>query len=202
LHAKTAAAVLGVDIAAVTKEQRQLAKAVNFGLLYGQGAKGLVGYAYSAYGVDMTLEQAKAARQAFFNAYPDLASWQCRQGREAKWTRKAITPAGRIRDFRKEASGFRYTEALNTPISGGAAEVLMATLGILDHKLGTLDAKLVNVVHDELVLEVAEHDAPATRKIVEAAMFEGYLLIFPGGENSVTDLVEAHAGTNWGAAKR
>jgi len=202
LHAKTAAAVLGVAITSVTKAQRQLAKAVNFGLLYGQGAKGLVRYASTAYGVDMTQEQAQAARRSFFLAYPGLAAWQGRQSKESERTGKAVTPAGRVRDFRREPKGCRYTEALNTPISGGAAEVLMATLAVLDQHLGKLDAKLVNVVHDELVLEVARDDEEGAKRAVEEAMLAGYSAIFPDAERTTRNLAEASSGSNWASAKR
>ena len=67
LHRKTAAALTGVPLDAVTKEQRQLAKAVNFGLLFGQGAPGLAKYAKTQYGVDMSLKEAEKYRKAFFD---------------------------------------------------------------------------------------------------------------------------------------
>ena len=71
-HRKTAAYMAGIAVADVTPAQRQAAKAVNFGLLYGQGAKGLASYARSAYGVSMSLAEAEKARNAFFQAYPGL----------------------------------------------------------------------------------------------------------------------------------
>ena len=73
LHTLTAQHVLG--IADVTKEHRQLAKAVNFGLLYGMGAKGFRLYAKSNYNLDLTEEQAGNYRDAFFKAYPGLKRW-------------------------------------------------------------------------------------------------------------------------------
>ena len=59
----------------MTKEDRQLAKAVNFGLLYGQGAEGLVRYAKTSYGVTLELGQAKLLRATFFKHYTGLARW-------------------------------------------------------------------------------------------------------------------------------
>ena len=73
LHTLTAQHVLG--IAEVTKEHRQLAKAVNFGLLYGMGARGFRLYAKSNYDLDLTEEQARRYRDAFFRAYPGLRRW-------------------------------------------------------------------------------------------------------------------------------
>ena len=97
LHRKTAAAVLDIEPDAVTKAQRQMAKAVNFGLLFGQGAKGLQAYAKASYGVTLTLEQAEQARAAFFKAYPGLSTWQKRARKEAEQTGRARTPGGRVR---------------------------------------------------------------------------------------------------------
>src|SRR5262249_60479586 len=75
LHRLTAAALLGKAEGEVTKQDRQLAKAVAFGLLYGMGAKGLRNYAQQSYGVALTLEEAKRHRATFFSTYPGLKRW-------------------------------------------------------------------------------------------------------------------------------
>jgi DNA polymerase-1 len=94
LHTRTAAAVLGVPADRVTGEQRQLAKALNFGLLYGMGAASLRQYAASHFGVALSLEAAAARRNRFFAAYPDLRRWHRGQPEGAISTR---TLAGRRR---------------------------------------------------------------------------------------------------------
>jgi DNA polymerase I len=183
----------------VTKDQRQAAKAINFGLLYGQGAPGLARYAESKYGVKMSEARAAKARSAFFKTYPVFRRWQEQTARTSRHTLRALTPGGRIRDFAKE--GYRYTESLNTPIQGGAAEIILATLAVLEKHLAGLNARLVNIVHDELVLEVDEADADRAVAAVESAMTAGFLAIFPEGRAAMTGLVEAHQGPNWAAAK-
>ena len=199
LHRRTAAAIAGVDVEDVTPEQRQLAKAVNFGLLYGQGARGLASYARASYGVDMTVAEAAAAREAFFATYSGLATWQRESAREAERAMLVRTRSGRVFDFRRSRFGYSYPEALNIPIQGAAAEVLMAALGALPERLAGLDAKLVNVVHDELVLEVAESDLDRTRDALEQAMVAGMLAVFP---NAPTEgLVDASVGQDWADAK-
>ena len=80
LHAATARSLMGREN--ITKEEHDLAKAVNFGLLYGQGAKGLREYARKRYGVTMTLEEAKGYRRRFFEAYPGLRSRHERERRK------------------------------------------------------------------------------------------------------------------------
>ena len=78
LHARTARSITGHE--KVTKEDRQLAKAVNFGTLYGQGAKGLKEYARNSYGVKMSLEEAMAYRERWFETYPAIRTWHRREG--------------------------------------------------------------------------------------------------------------------------
>src|ERR1700736_2585701 len=76
LHCRTASILLGRTVTKDDKANRSLAKAVNFGLLYGQSAAGLKVYAKNVYGVDMTDEQAVQFRDTFFNEYQGLAAWQ------------------------------------------------------------------------------------------------------------------------------
>ena len=79
---------------------------------------------------------------------------------------RAVTPGGRIGDFTKEPNVYQYTEALNTPIQGGAAEIMIATLVCLQRHLEGIEAKLVNVVHDAIVLEVAEQDTERAKEAI------------------------------------
>ncbi len=199
LHRKTAAALTGATFDAATKGQRQLAKAVNFGLLFGQGAPGLAKYAKTQYGVDMSVKEAEKYRKAFFDTYRGLRRWQHRTAELAEAPHSVRTPSGRVRTFKRKSGKSYYTAFLNTPIQGGAAEVLLAALAALDRRLKRLDAKLVNVVHDELVLELAADQAPAAKTAVEEAMVEGMLSIFP--KANCNGLVEAHSGPNWAEAK-
>ena len=179
LHKKTAAEVSGTPFEEVTKEQRQAAKAINFGLLFGQGAKGLADYAQAKYGVEMTQREAEKARNAFFRTYKGFARWQKKTDRLSKLQQKAITPMGRVRDFRKSSKGYSYTEALNLPIQGGAAEVMLAALARLKENMKGIDFKLVNVIHDEMVIEVKADDIYLAEVGLEVSMIEGMRQIFP-----------------------
>jgi len=196
LHRKTAGAVLKKEPDAVTKGERQMAKAVNFGLLFGQGTKGLQRYAQATYGVTMSLSEADKARRAFFHAYPGLSAWQTETRKAAERAGQVRTPGGRVRQL--EGKGLA-TECLNTPVQGGAAEALLAALALLEPRLEALGAVLVNVVHDELVVECNADNAAEVSQAVETAMVAGFVAIFPDG--STRDLVEALSGPNWAAAK-
>jgi len=147
----------------------------------------------------MTENDALLAREAFFKAYPDLKRWQQSAAQDAERTKRVVTPCGRTRDFSKEARGYRYTETLNTPIQGGAAEVLRVALSRLPKCLKGIDAKLVNIVHDEIVLEVDNKDIDRAKAALEKAMVEGMLAVFPHA--STRNLVESKAGNNWAEAK-
>jgi P4 family phage/plasmid primase-like protien len=201
VHRLTAGMILGKPAEAIDKAERQLAKAVNFGLLYGQGAKGLQGYAAKSYGVEITLAEATRHREAWFDAYPAFRRWHTRSEREARKTLSVRTPAGRVRrwssrDYDAE-NGFRATEAYNTPVQGGAAEAMLAALGRLTRRLDSagLDAMPIAVVHDEVILEASEADAPEAARILEECMVAGMLDVFP--DATIQGLVEAHIGKSW-----
>ena len=196
-HAITAGMLLNKKPEDVTKQERQLAKAVNFGLLYGQGAKGLKDYASSSYGVDISESEAKDYRDAWFKAYPAFATWHYTARIEAERLMIVTTPLGRKRGFCSSEDGdhFSATKAYNTPIQGGAAEVMLAALGRLPDLLSSLDAKPIAVIHDEVIVESSLNDAPRVIKVLEDAMVQGMLDVFP--EASTLGLVEANISSSW-----
>ena len=193
-HRLTASMILGKPPEEITKQERQLAKAVNFGLLYGQGSKGLQAYAASSYGVEITEKQAQQYRAQWFKAFPAFEAWHRSAAARAEKALAVRTPAGRERRWASRAE-FKQTEAFNTPVQGGAAEAMLAALALLPSKLAGLDAVPVAVVHDELIVEAAASDAPQVAQAVEAAMVEGMLAIFP--QAATAGLVEAHVGKSW-----
>jgi DNA polymerase I len=201
VHRLTAARLLQKASEDVTKEERQLAKAVNFGLLYGQGATGLQLYASTTYEVEITLAEAARYRDAWFDAYPAFRRWHGRVDREGKRDLLVRSPSGRVRRWSsreyKAVGGFKLTEASNTPVQGGAAEVMLAALGHLPGLLtkAGLDAFPVAVVHDEIVLEADVAHAPAAAEVLTTAMVLGMQAVFP--DAVTTGLVEVSLGRSW-----
>ncbi|MBN9517668.1 bifunctional 3'-5' exonuclease/DNA polymerase, partial [bacterium] len=185
LHTLTARALLGT--AEVTKADRQLAKAVNFGLLYGQGADGLRRYARAGYGVELTAAEAVRHRETFFRTYPALRVWHRSVGDGAVDTR---TLAGRRR-----LGVTRYTEKLNTPTQGSGADGLKRALALLwERRADCPDAFPVLVVHDEVVVECDADKAEEAAVWLRAAMIDGMApLVHP-----VPVAVEVDAGSTWG----
>ncbi len=200
VHTNTAAAILKIPNENVEKSQRQLAKAVIFGLLYGQGAKGLSIYAKRQYGVDMTEEEAQKHREGLFKTYKQLRKWQINTGKIVEITKKIRTPCGRERDFSRERLGYRYNAALNLPIQGAAAEITLHAV----IRIGSFicdNCKLVNVIHDEILLEVREDMAEAFAEKAKLAMEQAFLDVFPTAGPYLSGLVEAKIGKNWGETK-
>lgn len=193
-HRKTAALLLGIPPEDVTKAQRQLAKAVNFGLLFGQGAKGLQAYAANSYGVEITEDQARNYRDAWFAAYPAFKVWHQKSGRAAEKALAVRTPAGRERRW-ENLKDFAVTAAYNTPVQGGAAEAMLASLAHLDKALQGLDAVPIAVVHDEIIVECTADIAKQVKGLLEQAMIQGFKDIFP--DAPLVDVVEGAVGQSW-----
>ena len=195
LHRGTAAAVLGKPGEAVTKEDRQLAKAVNFGLLYGQSAPGLVKYAASSYGVALPEDAAKEIRAKFFRTYGQLRQWHGESHLQAeKGVREVRTVLGRRRLIPPEASAWeRFTALVNTPVQGGCADGMKRALVQLASALPP-SARIVSTVHDEIIVEAPESEGESVRQTVEAVMIEAMAALFP----QVPVEVEASVCASWG----
>lgn len=200
LHRLTAAAIAGIAPDAVTKEQRQAAKAVNFGNLYGQGAKGLARTAWNSYGATMTEQEARHALRRFDAAYPSLAAWKRQQVRMANERRQVCTVRGLIRDFDAQGTGYLAGEAVNVPVQGSAAEIMLETLTRLPAALRPSGATLSHNVHDELVIEADAGCADRAAAALAESMRAGMLAVFPEAERlglAGPDLVEVKQGHNW-----
>jgi DNA polymerase-1 len=163
LHVLTAQRVLGVG--EVTKAQRQLAKAVNFGLLYGMGARGFQVYARSNYGVAMTADEAKSYRAAFFRAYPGLERWH-RSVTDGEVETRTLTG-------RRRLGVKKFTEKLNTPVQGTGADGLKLALALLwERRADCPGAVPVLAVHDEIVVECEQGRAEAAGAWLKQAMLD------------------------------
>lgn len=194
IHAATAAAIYGVPLEQVTKEQRRHAKAINFGLIYGMSPFGLTRT------TDLTLAEAENFVQAYFRQFPRVKDYientralAARQGyvetllgrrRYFPNLKNPPNPAVRQREER---------EAINAPIQGTAADIMKIAMVHLPTALESagLSARLLLQVHDELVLECPEAEKVATAQVVKNVMENAYQLVVPL-------LTEARWGLNWG----
>jgi DNA polymerase-1 len=187
LHRRTAQLILGRND--ITDEDRQRAKAVNFGLVYGMLAETLREYAATDYGVPLTLAEARRFRQRFFAGYLGLQKWHRGQRRGARDTR---TLAGRLR-----RGIARLPEKLNSPVQGSGADGLKLALALLwERRDRCPTAKPVLAVHDEVVIECPAEDAEQTQEWLVAAMRDGMQPLLP----RVPVIVEPKIIADWSGA--
>jgi DNA polymerase I len=189
LHSLTASLILGKPLEQVGPVQRQAAKAVNFGLIYGMGARGLQDYARETYGTEMTEGEAVMFRNKFFEAYTGIARWH--QNLRGSAPAEARTLSGRKHVYTDNAGLSVYT---NIPVQGGAADILKQALGSLQDELKRENAQVIAVVHDEIILETDQEDADHVADTLRSVMVKAgarYL-------KKVPIAVDVKVGTHWG----
>jgi len=167
LHKLTASLMLGKSINTITTQERQAAKAVNFGLIYAMGAAGLKQYSLQSYGVEMTIEQAEEFRNRFFRAYTGIAHWHSKLKKSPPTEGRTLT--GRKFTFSDKVG---LSGLCNTPVQGTAADIAKKALGLLIPRLKDTDTRIIGIVHDEILLEALECDAPLAAEILKSTMEE------------------------------
>ena len=195
IHAATASEVLGVPLAEVQAEHRRIAKAVNFGLIYGMSAFGLA----AQLGIERGAAQGYIDR--YFARYPGVADFMARTRDSARDRGYVETVFGRrlylpdIKAANPQRRQGAERAAINAPMQGTAADLIklamIAVQGWLDHE--RLASKLLLQVHDELILEVPESELARVREALPRLMAEVAILKVPLQ-------VGVGFGANWEAA--
>lgn len=193
LHTLTASRMNDCDISEVTKQQRQMAKGANFGMIYGIGYSKFKTYAAASFGLMLTLSESKVTHAKFHASYPRLRQWHRERGALVQdgwcYTRTAM---GRRRLLSYDDA--KMTVSANTLIQGSGADILKVALGQLNECLGE-EIRLVAVVHDEIVLEVQEDKAEEWQHKLSDIMVSAGDSVF-----KKTRLVaEAGIGDDWSA---
>lgn len=169
VHEITARSLTGQE--EVSKEDRKLAKAINFGLLYGMSAVGLRNYARASYGVEMTIREAERYWQSFFETYPGLKTWHDREWRELK---KRGSTETRTLTGRRRTGVTKFTARLNSPVQGTGADGLKLALALLyERRHECPGAVPILVVHDEIVVECDQDQAEEVEAWLKQAMVDG-----------------------------
>ncbi|MDX2241569.1 MAG: DNA polymerase [Leptolyngbyaceae cyanobacterium bins.302] len=170
LHCLTAAFLLHKPIKAVTDGERRLGKVINFGLIYGMGAKKLQSTALVKYGVTMNLAEAKTFSRQFFQLYPGIRQWHERVKRAIYIRKQRIwyTLAGRRRVWLKDGK-LDPNEILNYPVQGTNADIIKLAIATL-HPLLPIGAVFIGMVHDELLIECPVEMGQAVARLLEQAM--------------------------------
>ena len=195
IHAATAAAVYGVKLTEVTSAMRRHAKAVNFGLLYGQSSYGLTR------STDLTLAEAEAFIKAYFERFPGIRAYIEETKRSAAELGYVQTLLGRRRYFPELQPGSHLDvaarnraerEAINAPIQGTAADLIKRAMIALPQAMtrAGLAARMTLQVHDELVFECEAREVRDLARTAVAVMEGAYPL-------SVRPRADAKSGLNW-----
>jgi DNA polymerase I len=193
IHKFTAAAVHGVPVSQVSKEMRDRAKAVNFGIIYGISGFGL------ARNIGVSRKEADAFIGAYFEKYPGVQEYVNQLIAKAQQTGEARTLMGRIRLLPDLYSrnftlrSFAERMARNTPIQGTAADIIKKAMVIIEKRLADNPGlgQLLLQVHDELIFEVNESKWQELARFVKKTMEEAVTLTVP-------IVVDLKLGINWG----
>jgi DNA polymerase-1 len=194
IHTRTAAEVMGVPPMLVTREARNNAKAVNFGIVYGISAFGL------AANLGISRKEAETYIKAYFERYAGVKRFIDETIARTRETGVARTLFGRERPIpdinsrNPNARGFAERTAVNSPIQGTAADLIKVAMVRIDHALAGSESRLLLQVHDELVLEAPAGEIESVKQLVKREMERVF-------ELSVPLLVEVGVGENWRDAK-
>jgi DNA polymerase-1 len=173
VHTMTASKVFGVGINEVTKDMRRKAKAVNFGIVYGQSKYGL------AKGLGISNAEAQEFIDKYFETYPKVKEYMNKEvefvnehgyvetifGRKRYLATELASPNYQIREFAKRA-------AINQPLQGTAADLIKMAMIETDRLLseGNYKTKMIMQVHDELIFEVPKEELEDVKSIVLKSM--------------------------------
>jgi len=181
LHRVTASQVFNASLDQVTKEQRDFAKRLNFGVVYGIGAQRF------ALMTGLTTHDAENVLKRYFGTYRQLDTYLREAANRAVNDRQARTASGRLVRFRydendRQQISMTQRNGKNTPIQGTSADILKRALKLLKEELKDSSAKIVNIIHDEVVVEADADEAASIASKVESVMVaagEEYLKTVP-----------------------
>lgn len=167
VHAMTAAKVFGVELKDVTKEMRRRAKAVNFGIVYGQSKYGL------AKSLGITNAEAQEFIDKYFETYPKVKEYMNNEVEFVTQNGYVETAFGRKRYLASElhSSNYQIREfaqraAINQPLQGTAADLIKIAMIRVDKAIAGMKTKMIMQVHDELVFEVPKEELELLKSII------------------------------------
>ncbi|MFI3282230.1 MAG: DNA polymerase I [Rikenellaceae bacterium] len=192
IHTATAAKLYQKSIDEVTADERRKAKTANFGIIYGISAFGL------SQRLDIPRAEAKEIIDGYFASYPAVKEYMDRAIEEAKSSGYVTTLFGRrryLRDINSRnsvARGVAERNAINAPIQGSAADIMkIAMINIWRRfKAENIESKMIMQVHDEVVVDIIDHEESQVRRVVSEEMEHA-------ADLKVRLLAECGVGRNW-----
>ena len=196
IHSKTASDIFGVPIDMVTKNMRRIAKAVNFGIIYGISGFGL------SENIGVSTKEAKEFINNYLETYPGIKKYMDDTIAKAKeigyvrtlFNRKRIIPELNNKNYMIRSAGERI--ALNTPIQGTSADIIKKAMIEVDKKFkeNNIKSKMILQVHDELIFDTLKEEKEKVCEIIESVMDADYNI-------SVPLEIDIESGEDWYQAK-
>ena len=196
IHSKTASDIFGVPIDMVTKNMRRIAKAVNFGIVYGISGFGL------SENIGVSTKEAKEFINNYLETYPGIKKYMDDTIAKAKevgyvrtlFNRKRIIPELNNKNYMIRSAGERI--ALNTPIQGTSADIIKKAMIEVDKKFkeNNIKSKMILQVHDELIFDTLKEEKEKVCEIIESVMDADYNI-------SVPLEIDIESGEDWYQAK-
>ena len=185
MHTLNAEDFIGASLDDLPEAERETArnkaKRIGFGTLYGSGPRGLVASAWSMYRIEMSEVEAQGWKDRFYARYPRLRQWQNANANAARVTGELRSIVGRpLRAEWEPVQPLKWTLCCNYPVQSSAADVMLLAMARVHAALEGPDARLILQVHDELVVECLEDEAPAVAALLEAQMVAAWTEVFPG----------------------
>jgi len=192
IHASTASKVFNVPLDEVTRDQRNNAKTVNFGIIYGVSAFGLSNQ------TDLSRNEAKELIDTYYKTYPKLRNYISEQidfAREHGYVQTVLGRRRYLKDINASNAvvrGAAERNAVNAPIQGSAADIIKIAMINIHRKLkeGNFKTKMLLQVHDELVFDVYKQELADLQEMIKTEMENAYELLVPLD-------VELGIGENW-----
>lgn len=181
IHRATAAKVFHVELDEVTKDQRSAAKAVNFGIIYGQSAFGL------SQNLGISRTEAKQIIDSYFAQYSTIKTYMDKAVKDARENGYVETIMQRrrylpdINSANAVVRGFAERNAVNAPIQGSAADIVKLAMVAVDKAMtkANVQSKMILQVHDELVFDVHKDEQEIMKALVKEAMETAVSLAVP-----------------------
>lgn len=196
IHSKTASDIFGVPVDMVTKNMRRIAKAVNFGIVYGISGFGL------SENIGVSTKEAKEFINNYLETYPGIKKYMDDTIARAKevgyvrtlFNRKRVIPELKNKNYMIRNAGERI--ALNTPIQGTSADIIKKAMIEVDKKFkeNNIKSKMILQVHDELIFDTLKEEKEKVCEIIESVMDADYNINVPLE-------IDIESGENWYQAK-
>lgn len=213
VHSTTASMITGRalteyngDIPFELKEERKLAKAVNFGFVYGMYPKKFQAYAFENYGVTVSYAEAEKFRDRFFTTFPDLVSWHRRQEQIVRSRGYVQSPLGRVRHLPNVYSGDdavareAVRQAINSPVQSCASDLMLFGMVKLNEILNKNECFMVMTLHDGIMFQCKEDRVEYWAPIIKETLENLPIKRTFGADLQIPIISDVEWGQHWGEA--